>query len=43
MYYHLFLDSRSLSLLRKHAKKIKRIANTVEEWNGGKYGKVLRF
>ena len=43
IYYHLLLDADSLSLLRAHAKKLKDIASTVEEWHDGVYGRLLRF
>ena len=38
-----YLDLDSLTLLRRQAKTLKNIANVVEEWHGGKYGKLVRF
>ncbi|OJJ48721.1 hypothetical protein ASPZODRAFT_62802 [Penicilliopsis zonata CBS 506.65] len=43
LYYHFSIDSDSLHLLRDQADQLQKLASTIEEWNDGKYGHLLRF
>ncbi|KAI1140251.1 hypothetical protein F5Y05DRAFT_424149 [Hypoxylon sp. FL0543] len=43
IYYHLYLDSESLELLRSQAKKLHELSATMEDWHQSKYAGKLRF
>lgn len=43
VYYHLFLDNKSLKLLTTQSTKLYTLANSMQSWNGSTYGRLLRF
>lgn len=43
IYHHVLIDETSLKLLRRQAAKLKDGFSTVEDWNDGIYGRLLRF
>jgi hypothetical protein len=43
MYYHMYLDTTSLEILRKHATKLVVLAETLHSWNDSEYGLLFRF
>ena len=43
IYYHLFLDAKSLELLQIQSKKLFALAASIRSWHGSKYGGLLRF
>lgn len=43
IYYHLYLDDESLELLDSQALKLLALADTLENWNAGQYGRAIRF
>ena len=43
MFYHLYLDQASLSLLLEQCKKLVDLSESVERWNGGPYSHFLRM
>jgi hypothetical protein len=43
IYYHLFLDAKSLELLQIQSKKLSALAASIRSWHGSKYGGLLRF
>lgn len=43
VYYHIVLDKESHSLLCGHAEKLLRHTESIEQWNKGPYGRLIRF
>jgi hypothetical protein len=43
IYYHLYLDDDSLELLHSQTLKLLALADTLENWKAGQYGRALRF
>lgn len=43
IYYHLYLDNDSMTLLNDQATKLYEMATTMQSWNNGKYGQQFRF
>lgn len=43
VYYELYMDQESLDLLQSQAKKLYELSSSLEEWDEGQYGKILRF
>jgi hypothetical protein len=43
IYYHVFLAPESAKLLQSQAQKLVALAESVESWNKGPYGHLLRF
>ncbi|OAX80912.1 hypothetical protein ACJ72_04749 [Emergomyces africanus] len=43
IYYHLFIDDQSLSVLESQVKKLCRFSCSLRYWHKSKYGHVLRF
>ncbi|KAI4908457.1 uncharacterized protein J4E92_010856 [Alternaria infectoria] len=43
LYYHVFIDDESASLLRSQSKKLLELAHSLESWNEGPYGTIIRF
>ncbi|KAH6723705.1 hypothetical protein BKA61DRAFT_686406 [Leptodontidium sp. MPI-SDFR-AT-0119] len=43
IYYHLYLDDKAIRLLQAQAKKLSRLAETLESWKNGEYGRTLIF
>ena len=43
IYYHLFLDDRSLKLFQTQSKKLHDLAGSIDGWHSSIYGKLLRF
>ncbi|KAI1193597.1 hypothetical protein F5X97DRAFT_338802 [Nemania serpens] len=43
MYYHMYLDQKSLDLLRSQSKTLYELSSTMETWSRGKYGRYLSF
>ncbi|EEH47199.2 uncharacterized protein PADG_03297 [Paracoccidioides brasiliensis Pb18] len=43
IYYHLFIDDKSLGLLESQIKKLCRLSNSLRHWHRSKYGRLLRF
>lgn len=43
IYYHFYLDKKSLQLLNNHARKLVSMSNSLSEWHGTTYGRILRF
>jgi MYND finger len=43
IYYHLYLDDSSLQLLDSQAQKLLSLSGTLQAWNDGRYGRILRF
>ncbi|CZT09134.1 uncharacterized protein RAG0_13991 [Rhynchosporium agropyri] len=43
IYYHFYLDDKSLKLLQVQAKKLSHLAGTIESWKAGAYGKLMAF
>jgi hypothetical protein len=43
IYYHVFLDGESASLLRSQSQKLLKLAHSLKSWNEGPYGTIIRF
>ncbi|KAF8417644.1 hypothetical protein EV426DRAFT_554772 [Tirmania nivea] len=43
IFYHLYLDKQSLSLLQHQAEKLCLLSTSLETWHGSKYGSFLRI
>lgn len=43
VYYHIVLDKESHSLLCGHSEKLLRHTESIEQWNKGPYGRLIRF
>ncbi|KAH9217441.1 hypothetical protein DL95DRAFT_406771 [Leptodontidium sp. 2 PMI_412] len=43
IYYHLYLDDKAIRLLQAQAKKLSRLAETLESWKNGEYRRTLIF
>jgi hypothetical protein len=43
IYYHLFLDPKSLEVLQNQSKKLHTYASSIQSWHDSKYGRFLRF
>src|SRR5271155_5350626 len=43
LYYHFYLDEKSLRLLRSQAKKLDDFAASMQTWNSSQYGKQFRI
>ncbi|KAK2802196.1 hypothetical protein FQN51_004878 [Onygenales sp. PD_10] len=43
LYYHLYLDDKSLKLLVTQVKKLRRFSYSLKSWHRSEYGRVLRF
>ncbi|EER45679.1 conserved hypothetical protein [Histoplasma capsulatum var. duboisii H88] len=43
IYYHLFVDDKSLSVLESQVKKLYRLSTSLRHWHKTKYGRFLRF
>jgi hypothetical protein len=43
IYYHVFVDLESFGLLQSQAKKLSNLARSMDSWNQGPYGTLLRF
>ncbi|KKZ65717.1 hypothetical protein EMCG_08475 [[Emmonsia] crescens] len=43
IYYHLFIDDKSLSLLESQVKMLCRFSSSLRVWHKSKYGRFLRF
>ncbi|KAF1846230.1 uncharacterized protein K460DRAFT_386537 [Cucurbitaria berberidis CBS 394.84] len=43
LYYHVFIDNETLTLLQGQAKKLLNHAESLEEWEQGPYGNLVRF
>jgi hypothetical protein len=43
IYYHLFLDPKSLDALQNQSKKLHTYASSIQSWHDSKYGRFLRF
>ena len=43
MYYHVFIDGESASLLRSQSKKLSALAQSLQSWNEGPYGATIQF
>jgi hypothetical protein len=43
LYYHVFIDGESASLLRSQATKLVELAQSLKSWDEGPYGTVIRF
>lgn len=43
IYYHLFLDDKSLELLENQSKKLCALAASTASWHDSEYGRLLRF
>jgi hypothetical protein len=43
IYYHWYLDTKSLELLQIQSKKLSALAVSIQSWHGSKYGGILRF
>lgn len=43
LYYHVFIDGESASVLRSQSKKLLELAHSLKNWNEGPYGTTIRF
>ncbi|KAI0752649.1 hypothetical protein C8Q80DRAFT_467409 [Daedaleopsis nitida] len=43
IFFHVYLDEPSLTLLASHCRKLTDAALTLQDWNGTIYGAVIRF
>ncbi|KAK4983489.1 hypothetical protein LTR50_007194 [Elasticomyces elasticus] len=43
IYYHLFLDSKSMELLQTQSRKLHSLAASIQSWQSSAYGRVFRF
>lgn len=43
IYYHLYLDKRTLDLLRSQSRKLHELSATLQTWQQSKYGCQLKF
>jgi len=43
IYYHWYLDTKSLELLQIQSKKLFILAASIQSWHSSKYGGILRF
>ncbi|EDN10759.1 predicted protein [Histoplasma mississippiense (nom. inval.)] len=43
IYYHLFVDDKSLSVLESQVNKLYRLSTSLRHWHKTKYGRFLRF
>ncbi|PGH04817.1 hypothetical protein GX51_03303 [Blastomyces parvus] len=43
IYYHLFIDDKSHSLLESQVKKLYRFSSSLKYWHKSEYGRFLRF
>lgn len=43
IYYHVFIDTESFTLLQSQAEKLLGFATSMETWENSTYGKLLRF
>ncbi|KAI1149109.1 hypothetical protein F4825DRAFT_469448 [Nemania diffusa] len=43
IYYHMYIDRKSLDLLRAQAKRLHELSDTMDTWHRSKYGPFLRF
>jgi hypothetical protein len=43
IYYHVLLDAESAKLLQSQAKKLVALSVSLDDWNKGPYGRLLRF
>ncbi len=43
IYYHLYLDDRSLTLLQTQSKKLHDLSGSIDSWRDSRYGKLIRF
>ena len=43
IYYHLFLDNKSLELLHSQTQKLYLLSASIQSWHNSKYGRLLRM
>lgn len=43
IYYHLYLDSKSLRLVQSQAKMLHTLSASIQSWHDSKYGRVFRL
>ena len=43
IYYHVFLDNKSLELLRVQVQKLTSLCVSIQEWHTSKYGRLLKI